>query len=122
ASLLDVSITGAMAVTAGILFALAFLFAPQRGLVAAASRRQRQRWEFAMTMLAGHLLNHEQTPEAEFETGLAHMNEHLRWSPEFADQVIQRSRQAGIVQSRGSRLELTEIGRKRASQEFLRQT
>lgn len=122
ASLLDVSITGAMAVTAGVLFGVTFLFAPQRGLVAGIRRQRRQRWEFAITMLAGHLLNHEHTPEAEFETEMAHLNEHLRWSPEFADQVIRRSRQAGIVRPRGNRLELTESGRRRASQEFLRQT
>jgi manganese/zinc/iron transport system permease protein len=122
AYLLDASITGAMAVSAGIFFGLAFLFAPQRGLVAGAQRRKQQRWEFAMTMLAGHLLNHESSPEAEFETSLAHMNAHLRWSPEFANQVIQRSKQAGIVEFAYSRLELTEAGRKRASQEFLTQT
>jgi len=122
AYLLDASITGAMAVSAGILFGLAFLLAPQRGLVSAIRRQKRQRWEFAMTMLAGHLLNHEQSPEAAYEAGLAHMSEHLHWSADFANQVIQRSRQAGIVQFNGNRLELTEAGRRRASQEFLMQT
>jgi manganese/zinc/iron transport system permease protein len=122
AYLLDASITGAMAVAAGILFGLAFLFAPQRGMVAGAQRRKQQRWDFAMTMLAAHLLNHENSPEAEFETSLAHMDEHLRWSPAFTTQVIQRARQSGVVKPVKDRLELTEAGRKRASQEFIAQT
>jgi manganese/zinc/iron transport system permease protein len=109
-------------VSAGIFFGLAFLFAPQRGMVAGARRRVRQRWEFAMTMLAGHLLNHEGSPEAEFETSLAHMNAHLRWSTDHANEVVQRARQAGIVHINQNRLELTEAGRKRASQGFLSQT
>jgi manganese/zinc/iron transport system permease protein len=122
AYVLDASITGAMAVTAGIIFGLAFLFAPQRGLVAGARRRHQQRWDFAMTMLAAHLLNHENTPEAAFETSLAHMNEHLRWTPAFADQVILRAKQSGIVQFVNNQLVLTESGRIRASHEFIQQT
>ncbi len=43
AHLLDASIAGSMASAAGLLFALVFLFAPERGLVAAAARRARQR-------------------------------------------------------------------------------
>jgi hypothetical protein len=40
-------------------FRLAYLFAPRKGLLAAPRRRRRQREEFALAMLAGHLLNHE---------------------------------------------------------------
>src|SRR5690606_12042526 len=44
---LDASIAGWMATMTGVLFGLAYLFAPERGLVAVARRRTRQRWEFA---------------------------------------------------------------------------
>jgi manganese/zinc/iron transport system permease protein len=64
---LDASIAGSMATMAGVYFALVFLLAPERGLIAIARRRGRQRWEFAQTMLAIHLLNHEGLPEAEEE-------------------------------------------------------
>src|SRR5690606_10819853 len=49
---IDASIAGSMATTAGLIFALAFLFAPERGLIALARRRRQQRWDFAETMLA----------------------------------------------------------------------
>ena len=42
--LLDVSIAGSMATMTGVIFLLVFLFAPERGLLAIARRRARQRW------------------------------------------------------------------------------
>ncbi len=51
----DASIAGSMGLMTGVFFALAFLFAPNRGIVAIARRRASQRWEFAQTMLAIHL-------------------------------------------------------------------
>ena len=56
---LDASIAGAMATMTGVAFGLALLLAPDRGLLAAARRRARQKLEFAQTMLAIHLANHE---------------------------------------------------------------
>ena len=48
---LDASIAGAMATMAGVIFGIVYLLAPDRGLIAIARRRRRQRWEFAQTML-----------------------------------------------------------------------
>jgi manganese/zinc/iron transport system permease protein len=57
--LLDVSIAGAMATMTGVVFLAAFLFAPERGRWRWRGGAARQRWTFAQTMLAIHLLNHE---------------------------------------------------------------
>src|SRR5690606_17077798 len=73
ARLLDASIAGAMATMAGVLFALAYALAPERGLVAQAQRRRHQRREFARRMLLVHLLHHEHTPEAERECRVPHL-------------------------------------------------
>src|SRR5690606_29479681 len=54
---LDANIAGSMATMTGFIFLLIFLFAPERGMVALALRRQRQRWTFAATALTIHLLN-----------------------------------------------------------------
>ena len=48
----DLTIGGSMATMTGAAFLLAYLLAPERGLVAQALRRARQRWEFAQQMLA----------------------------------------------------------------------
>ncbi|HSJ09371.1 MAG TPA: metal ABC transporter permease [Longimicrobiales bacterium] len=108
---MDASIAGSMATAAGLLFLLAFLFSPQRGVVAEARRRVRQRWEFARLMLAIHLLHHEGTPEYANEAREAHLREHLRWAPAFAERVVRQSVDAGFVVRQGELLELTETGR-----------
>jgi manganese/zinc/iron transport system permease protein len=108
---LDASIAGSMATAAGALFTLALLFAPERGLVAGARRRARQRWEFPQATLAIHLLNHEGRPEAATESRVEHLDEHLRWDPGFADEVVARAERRGIVVRDDGRLALTERGR-----------
>ena len=100
-----------MAAMAGLEFALALLLAPDRGLVAAARRRARQRWEFAQTMLAIHLLNHEGRPEAAAESRVEHLDEHLRWQPSFAREVVERAVRRGLVREDGGSLALTDRGR-----------
>jgi manganese/zinc/iron transport system permease protein len=113
---LDASIAGSMATVLGILFGLTFLLAPNRGILALANRRRQQRWEFAQTALAIHLLHHEGRPEAAVESQVAHLHEHLRWQPEFASRVVRRAEQGGYVLRRNGSLDLTEQGRELARQ------
>jgi len=112
---LDASIAGSMATTTGLIFGLVLLLAPDRGLVAIARQRARQRWEFAQTMLAIHLCNHEGLPEAEAERRVDHMHEHMRWEPTFAAQVIRQAERHGLVLRENGDLMLTEQGRDRAN-------
>ena len=111
AHVLDVSIAGAIASVAGLLFAAAFLLAPQRGLVAVMRRRRRQRWEFAEAMLAIHLLHHEGRAEAARENRLEHLGDHLRWEPDFASRVVRRAERRGVVVAEDGSLGLTDQGR-----------
>lgn len=120
ASWLDVTIAGSMATMTGVAFILAYLLAPQRGMLAAAGRRARQRWEFAQQMLALHLLNHEGTAEAQEECSPDHVGDHLRWRPSFAEAVLRRAEQGGLVSRDGALLALTERGRALAQEASLR--
>lgn len=112
---LDASIAGSMATMTGVSFALAWLFAPGRGLVAAARRRARQRLEFAQTMLTIHLANHEGRPEAAEESRIDHLDRHLRWEPDFAQRIVRLAERRGLVRSHGRVLELTQAGRELAA-------
>ena len=114
AHVLDASIAGSMATVAGLLFALALLLAPERGLAAVALRRRRQRWEFARTMLAAHLLNHEGLPDAADESQIAHLGSGLSWEPGFARQVVRQAEERRLVLRRDGSLALTEQGRELA--------
>ena len=113
---LDVSIAGAMAVAAGLVFAAALALAPDRGLVAQARRRARQRIAFAERMLLVHLLHHEHTPDADRECRVGHLQEHLRWERSFATRAVKAAQRDGAVRQSGDRLALTASGRERAQQ------
>lgn len=119
AHILDASIAGSMATMTGILFAVTFLLAPRRGLVALARRRVRQRWEFAQTMLAIHLFHHEDLPEAVEENRVEHLGEHLRWEPAFAARVVRLAERHGIILRQNGHLVLTEQGRQLARQSIV---
>jgi manganese/zinc/iron transport system permease protein len=116
----DLAIAGSMAAVAGGAFAAAWLAAPQRGLVALARRRTRQRWEFAQGALAIHLLQHENQPEAAEESEIEHLNRHLRWDPDFAAKVVRQARRRGLVEQRDGMLALTARGRGVADQLMMR--
>lgn len=108
---LDANIAGSMATVTGIVFVVIFLVAPNRGIVALAQRRQRQRWEFAKTMVAIHLLQHENGPDADHECRVDHLVEHLRWQPDHAEKVIRYAERKGAVRRHSGRLLLTDVGR-----------
>jgi manganese/zinc/iron transport system permease protein len=110
------SYAGAIAAVQGVVFGLAWVLAPQYGLIAAGLRRLRQRWEFAQAMLAIHLFNHEGLPEAERESELAHLHEHLQWRPDFVRQVVRLALREELVEERNGVLHLTEAGRQLARQ------
>jgi manganese/zinc/iron transport system permease protein len=120
ARLLDTNISAAMVTVIGVLFGLAFLFSPSRGLVAQARRRLRQKWEFSQTMLAIHLLHHAGTPEAKDESRVDHLWEHMRWRPEFAEQVVRYAERKGTVRRERGHLLLTDEGRSLAQQAMVR--
>lgn len=111
ASLFDVSIAGAMATAVGGIFVFVYTVAPHRGLVSVVMRRRRQRWRFAQQMLVVHLLHHEGRPEADRECRVAHLQEHLDWSPDFAVRVVRQAEQRGLARRTGGHLALTETGR-----------
>lgn len=111
---LDANIAGAMTTMIGIIFGLVFLLAPRRGMVALARRRQRQRWEFAETALAIHLLNHEGTPQAAEENREEHLQEHLHWPVDFAQKVVRRAEREHLLERYDGHLVLTDNGRERA--------
>lgn len=114
AVLLDANIAGSMATVMGVMFAVVFLLAPERGLLAQALRRRRQRWEFARTSLAIHLLHHEDTPAMATECRVDHLLYHLKWEPEFAAEVVKQAERAGLIERHDDELALTSAGRQRA--------
>ena len=117
---LNTTIGGSMVTMIGVIFGLVFLFSPQRGLIAIARRRMRQKWEFSQSMLTIHLLNHEGTPQAQHESRSDHLVEHLRWEPDFAEKVIRYAERKGMVRRHSGQLLLTDKGRNLAQETIVR--
>jgi manganese/zinc/iron transport system permease protein len=113
---LDASIAGSMATMCGLIFTAVYLFAPPSGLVSQLRRRQQQRIEFALKMLAVHLAQHESRPEAVTENRIDHLGEHIRWTEDFARRVVRRAVQAQIVEASDGALILTPKGRELAAE------
>jgi manganese/zinc/iron transport system permease protein len=120
ARLLDANIAGAMATVVGIAFLLVLLLAPQRGLLATARRRQRQRWTFARQMLLIHLATHEGTPGEADESRPDHMQRHMRWPADFSHRVIQTATDRGLIVLEADQLRLTTEGREAAQEAAVR--
>lgn len=117
---LDANIAGSMATMTGVVFLLAFLFSPERGMVAVAQRKKRQKWEFAQTSLAMHLMNHEATPVAANECTVEHLQDHFRWRPEFANKVVDKAQRQELVKREDGYLLLMENGRSLAKEALVR--
>jgi len=111
---LDVSIAGAMAGAAGLVFAVTFLVAPRRGLLAQARRRARQRLDFRLRMLLVHLLQHETLGDADRECRTLELHRHLRWSPSATSRVARVAEERGLVSPMGPLLTLAPDGRRLA--------
>ena len=118
AHVLDASIAGSMATMTGVAFLMAYLFAPERGLIAQARRRRGQRVEFALTMLTMHIAHHTATDEAEQENQVTRLDEYLKWSPQFAQEIVRLAERDGLIRQYDGLLTLTESGLKRSQQEF----
>ena len=110
----DVSIAGAIATASGLVFATAFLVAPERGLLAQARRRSGQRTEFAIQMLLVHLLHHEGPALATEECREATLHHHLGWREAWTRKIVDRARDRGLVASTGQLVLPTESGRRLA--------
>lgn len=116
----DVSIAGSMAVASGVLFGLAFAFAPRRGLVAQARRRTSQRLELAVRMLVVHLLHHQDTEVEREECRLQGLHQHLGWSEGRTRQVVREAQHRDLVMRSDELVLATPGGRRLAEEAILR--
>lgn len=111
---LDVSIAGSIAAASGVLFAVAFLLAPQRGLLAQMRRRKGQRLDFAVRMLLVHLLHHEDTPEVSQECREAGLHHHLGWGESWTKRVVGKAEGRALIARRDDLVLPTAQGRRLA--------
>ncbi|AKL94035.1 ABC-type Mn2+/Zn2+ transport systems, permease component [Clostridium aceticum] len=116
AGIFDVSIAGAMATIAGIIFMLIFLLGPRYGLIATIYRRQKQKGDFAELTLLMHIYDHETIPEEEKECHIDHIKEVLQWEPGFVNKLIKGLIKKYMLTEEEGILLLTKHGRQKAEE------
>jgi len=114
----NANIAGAVATFLGAVFAVTFVLAPHRGLLAHVRRRIRQTRAFHETMLAIHLYQHEGTPAEVEESRDDGLHRHLHWLPTEVRAVTARAERRGLVTRAGPLWKLTPTGRELAAATF----
>lgn len=104
----DASIAGAMAASVGVIFLLAWAFAPQHGLVARFVKHRQMAHRVAQRLLLGHLVSIEKRPSME------DLLNRFRWKRSFANLVIRRLLKKQLIKIEGDRFLLTAGGIERA--------
>jgi len=99
-----------------IVFMLALVFAPERGIVAKRILHVRRTRRFAVETLLVRLNTHTDTPGKAEENSLSHLIEELNWQPNFALATVRRASQQGLVEVEQDRLRLTAEGRQAVRQ------
>ncbi len=115
ASYFDVSISGSMAVMTGIIFFLAFIFAPKKGLVTTVKRRKFQRMDFAEKSLLFHVYNHENEDNECVECGINTIQGHLNWDNDFLGKIVEDLKERKKIFIEDNTIRLTESGREYAA-------
>lgn len=104
AGVVDCSIAGAIAVVAGGLFALAFLFSPRGGVVARALAHRRLRQELSGHLLLLHLRGGEHAVD------IGRVAERLAWNDAEFERVLKPLAERKLVEKVGRQLRLTAAG------------
>jgi manganese/zinc/iron transport system permease protein len=100
--------------------ALSLLLAPRRGIAARLRQQARQRRQFAAEALVVHLLNHEGDRDEAQESGLPHLQAHMRWDEATARRTVRWALTRELVTRSGERLHLTALGRETARRVMVR--
>ncbi|HEX2394323.1 MAG TPA: metal ABC transporter permease [Bacteroidales bacterium] len=105
---LDVSISGSMATVLGIMFLIAFIIAPDKGLISVLIRQHHQKREYSLLTFLLHIKNHSKTkPE---ETKITHMTGHFNWQKEKANLILELALKNNMIELNDELITLTEKG------------
>jgi manganese/zinc/iron transport system permease protein len=111
----NVSISASMVIMMFIFLVLAWIFAPQRGLIAGMIRRRSQAVHFTNQIVLRHVANHQGGEDEAVELAVDTLHEHFRWSASRLHWTIRRLRALNLVQIESGLIHLTERGRSKVT-------
>lgn len=104
---LDASIAGSIASVLGMVFLMAFLFSPRKGLWTLLFNQKRQQTEIMLITFLLHLRNHQ---DDENERRLSHLQEHINWSETQAKKVLKLALKNNFIALQKNIISLTHKG------------
>ncbi len=105
---LDASISGSMTTVLGLIFLIAYLFAPNKGLFSVLYRQKQQRIEVSLLTFLLHLGNHS---EDKSERHVKHLNEHINWQKVKSKSVLDLALKNNMIDINDNIVSLTEKGK-----------
>ncbi len=115
AAALDASIAGSMATVAGLLFGIALVAAPERGLVASWHRQRQHAARFSAQLLAAYIANPD-TPPVPRPEAANRLHDRLGWTPSHARAVVSDLQERGVLTVHNGHLVCTEAGQRLADE------
>ena len=112
---LDVSIAGSMATVAGLLFGVALIAAPERGLLATWRRQHHHTAQFSAQLLTAYLA-HPDTPPLPPGDAPQRLYERFGWTAAHTQSTIDRLRDRGLLTTRNGHLVCTDTGHQLAAE------
>lgn len=110
ATYLDASISGAIAVVSGVVFAIALIVAPNRGVLSVVFKRKRLKKEFKELTLLFHLNNHHNTDNEEAENNITSIIDHIHWSKKEMEKSLDKLSNEEKIYIRNNIVCLTDKG------------
>ena len=110
ARLMDASIAGAIAVVIGLIFAVALIIAPKRGILSVVMRRHKLKQDFKDLTLLFHLGNHQGTPDEAYENEITTIIDHIHWDKKVLDRMLIKLDKENKIYIENNIVRLTETG------------
>jgi manganese/zinc/iron transport system permease protein len=110
-AILDVSLSGMIAVCTGVVFGISWFAAPEDGLVAQWARKRRQILEFRIGLLLVHLSTHEDGPDSDEECRYDRLTSHLKWPETLVTDVTSDALRRELLIEEKGLLRCTPRGR-----------
>ncbi|MDO5655328.1 MAG: metal ABC transporter permease [Flavobacteriaceae bacterium] len=103
---INASIAGTIMVVLGVFFILSYLFSPEHGRIIQIFRMRQQKEEIYLLTMLLHLQSHEDKSEK----SIMHLQEHINWTAEKSNKIIQLAQEKKLIKIQAGMIVLTPNG------------
>ena len=113
----DLSLSGSIVTTTGVIFILTFLL-NKRGALYHLIWSFQKRIEIHIYSLLVHLSQHSGRQDESEECNVNHIFKHLKWNKQYTNKVIEKAKANGYIFQKGDLIVLSDVGKQMATLAF----